>query len=46
MKKSNVFTKVKEVVNNLLLILALACIVIFPLLFLWFVMWAQTIIFG
>lgn len=46
MKKTNVFTKVKEVINDLLLILALMCIVLFPLLFLWLCAWAQTIIFG
>lgn len=46
MKKSNVLQALKEITRDLMIIIGMAVIVVFPFVFILFVMWVQTIIFG
>lgn len=46
MKKSNVLQALKEITRDLMIITGMAVIVVFPFVFVLFVMWVQTIIFG
>lgn len=46
MKKSNVLKALKEITRDLMIIIGMAVIVVFPFVFVLFVMWVQNIIFG
>lgn len=46
MKKSNVLQVLKEITRDLMIIIGMAVIVVFPFVFVLFVMWVQNIIFG
>ena len=46
MKKSNVLQALKEITRDLMIIIGMAVIVVFPFVFILFVMWVQKIIVG
>lgn len=45
-KYSNVINGVREVVRDVMIIIGMAVIVVFPFVFVLFIMYVQTIIFG
>lgn len=46
MKKSNVLQALKEITRDLMIIIGMAVIVVFPFVFVLFIMWVQKIIIG